>query len=335
MMKLSDREWRAFEVGQLFSEIKIALSSDSNHLKKGNTPFVGRSYNFNGYQGLYNVEKFKINEAGLITLSMVGTPVSFIQPFEFACSQNILLLKCNNNNFYAKLFIVTIINKSLKDGGYGYGHPMSLFRFKRKKVKLPISLNGLPDYNFMEQYIKEKNFNLKSQIKEKQKHEITDWRELNEVEWDNYFIESLFQIKSGKRLTKKEFRIGKTPFIGSSDHNNGVTDFVDNHNSSEDFNVLGVNYNGSVVENFYHPYTALFSDDVKRLSLKANGNKYLYLFIKNMILSQKKKYQYGYKFNGARMKKQIIKLPTKYNKPDYDFMEQYMKRKENEILDRI
>ena len=54
-----------------------------------------------------------------------------------------------------------------------------------------------------------------------------------------------------------------------------------------------------------------------------------------MILSQKKKYQYGYKFNGARMKKQIIKLPTKYNKPDYDFMEQYMKRKENEVLERI
>ena len=35
----------------------------------------------------------------------------------------------------------------------------------------------------MERYIKEKYFNLKSHIKEKQKHKISDWRELDEVEW--------------------------------------------------------------------------------------------------------------------------------------------------------
>lgn len=35
------------------------------------------------------------------------------------------------------------------------------------------------------------------------------------------------------------------------------------------------------------------------------------------------------------MKKQIISLPTKNNHPDYEFMEQYMKRKENEIFDRL
>ena len=35
-----------------------------------------------------------------------------------------------------------------------------------------------------------------------------------------------------------------------------------------DKNVLGVNYNGSVVENFYHPYECIFSEDVKRISFK-------------------------------------------------------------------
>lgn len=336
MMKLSDREWRAFEVGQLFSEIKIALSSDSNHLKKGNTPFVGRSYNFNGYQGLYNVEKFKINEAGLITLSMVGTPVSFIQPFEFACSQNILLLKCNNNNFYAKLFIVTIINKSLKDGGYGYGHPMSLFRFKRKKVKLPISLNGLPDYNFMEQYIKEKNFNLKSQIKEKQKHEITDWRELSEVEWDNFKLGDIAYVNGGKDLPKYNRRPGNTPFIGSSALNNGITDFIDIKlsNTKVAKQCIGINRNGSVGYSFYHPYYAYYSGDTRFIKTVPK-NKYANLFLSEIIKNQRGKYAYGYKMGTQRIKKQIIKLPISNNQPDYNFMEQYMKRKENEILDRI
>ena len=35
-----------------------------------------------------------------------------------------------------------------------------------------------------------------------------------------------------------------------------------------DKNVLGVNYNGSVVESFYQPYECIFSEDVKRISFK-------------------------------------------------------------------
>ncbi len=90
---------------------------------------------------------------------------------------------------------------------------------------------------------------------------------------------------------------------------------------------MGVNYNGSVVENFFHPYTCLFSDDVKRFRTKQiAGNKYIYLFLKTVILQQKAKYTYGYKFNEQRMRKQMILLPiTDEGKPDYDYMEQYAK----------
>lgn len=127
---------------------------------------------------------------------------------------------------------------------------------------------------------------------------------------------------------------GKKPFIGATDSNNGITEFVSNTNDSEDSNILGVNYNGSVVENFYHPYKAIFSDDVKRLEFKEiEGNKYLYQFVKTVILKQKSKYQYGYKFNGSRMSKQKIMLPvTAKGNPDYNFMEQYMRYKEQEKI---
>ena len=123
---------------------------------------------------------------------------------------------------------------------------------------------------------------------------------------------------------------GRKPFIGATDSNNGITEFVSNKNASEDSNVLGANYNGSVVENFYHPYKALFSDDVKRLSFKhVKGNRYLYLFIKNQILKQKEKFKYGYKFNEKRMNNQKILLPIDSgNQPDYTYMENYMKQLE-------
>jgi hypothetical protein len=91
---------------------------------------------------------------------------------------------------------------------------------------------------------------------------------LKDRAWKEFFIEDIFNINSGKRLTKAMMTKGKTPFIGASDSNNGITEWGSNTNASFDSNVLGVNYNGSVVENFYHPYNALFSDDVKRFSLK-------------------------------------------------------------------
>ena len=127
---------------------------------------------------------------------------------------------------------------------------------------------------------------------------------------------------------------GDKPFIGASDSNNGVTAFVADSNSSEDRNVLGVNYNGSVVESFYHPYTCLFSDDVKRFRLRDHeGDKYIYLFLKTAILQQKIKYTYGYKFNEQRMQNQIIMLPvTPYGSPDWQFMHNFMLAKESQLL---
>lgn len=156
-----------------------------------------------------------------------------------------------------------------------------------------------------------------------------------EISWKDFWIEDVCEVKSGVRLTKANQEAGERPFIGASDSDNGVTAFVSNRNKSLDKNVLGVNYNGSVVENFYHPYEAIFSDDVKRLKWKDRdqGNKYTYLFLKQMILSQKIKYAYGYKFNGERMKRQKIMLPVnEIGRPDYDYMKSYMQKRELEQI---
>ncbi|RZN58244.1 restriction endonuclease subunit S [Avibacterium paragallinarum] len=152
---------------------------------------------------------------------------------------------------------------------------------------------------------------------------------LKDYKWSAFKISDICEIFSGVRLTKQDMNEGETPFIGASDSNNGVTAFINNHNASVDSDVLGVNYNGSVVENFYHPYQALFSDDVKRVKIKNYQGKYAYLFLKTAILKQKKKYQYGYKFNATRMAKQKILLPVNHlNQPDWEGMEIYMQRLE-------
>ena len=49
------------------------------------------------------------------------------------------------------------------------------------------------------------------------------------------------------------------------------------------------------------------------------------LFLKTMIVQQKIKFAYGYKFNEKRMQMQKIVLPINLNgQPNWDYMETYM-----------
>lgn len=159
---------------------------------------------------------------------------------------------------------------------------------------------------------------------------------MDDIIWAEYKLEDIVEISSGVRLTKADQTVGSRPFIGSTDSNNGITGWVSDTNASLDKNVLGVNYNGSVVENFYHPYEAIFSDDVKRVRIIAEGvspSKYMYLFLKTAILQQKVKYMYSYKFNAQRMSQQILILPrASSGRPDWQFMEYYMKQVEARLL---
>lgn len=150
---------------------------------------------------------------------------------------------------------------------------------------------------------------------------------LDSRNWKEFFLEDVVSINGGKRLTKADMQFGNMPFIGASELNNGITAFTCSINESLDNNVLGVNYNGSVGFAFYHPYRAIFSDDVKRIKWKnsLHNNRYTLLFLASMIGQQKCKYAYGYKFNSQRMKRQKILLPIQPNNTiDWAFMEAYM-----------
>ncbi|WP_018142388.1 restriction endonuclease subunit S [Alloscardovia criceti] len=150
-------------------------------------------------------------------------------------------------------------------------------------------------------------------------------KKLDEKEWNERTLEDLFLVKAGKRLTNADKIDGDRPFIGATDNNNGVTGFVANENSSLDQNVLGVNYNGAPCIAFYHPYECIFTDDVKRLHLRHQPDQgTVLLFFKTIVMQQRNKYSYGYKFKEKRMLRQKLMLPvTDSGEPDYDYMEQY------------
>jgi hypothetical protein len=339
---LSNIKWAEFVFENIFSICSTNSGIDKNKLNnsQGEIPYITRTDKNNAIDFFIGVqdEKYKIDNGNVITIGL-DTQTVFYQPHSFYTGQNIQILSNSNLNYYTSLFLIPLIKIQMEKFNWG-GNGATLTRLKRSKIILPTNSNNLPDYNFMEQFMqhkeREKLIKLTTYINTRieQVKNFKQVEPLGKKKWGEFFIEDIFHINAGKRLTKADMIKGETPFIGASDSNNGITNFVSNTNSSLDSNVLGVNYNGSVVENFYHPYKAIFSDDVKRLELKeVEGNEFLYLFIKTMILKQKSKFQYAYKFNEARMLRQKLLFPIdKKGKIDYAYMENYIKKIEYEKL---
>ncbi|NLQ75433.1 restriction endonuclease subunit S [Streptococcus mutans] len=332
-------EWKEFSVGELF-DIKIGKNIDGNKVDRmnGETAYITRKENTNGLDGFVDYDSEFLNSIYPVITIGNETAEPYVQEFPFftGTKVNILLPK-----FKMDTAILKYIATSLRQhkGKYSYSFTINSTRLKKQNILLPADKNGNPDFRYMSDFVKKLELDKVQEVLEyiyiyiKLKTMLEE--KVCEISWKDFWIENICEIKSGVRLTKANQEVGERPFIGASDSDNGVTAFVSNRNKSLDKNVLGVNYNGSVVENFYHPYEAIFSDDVKRLKWKDRdqGNKYTYLFLKQMILSQKIKYAYGYKFNGERMKRQKIMLPVnEIGRPDYDYMKSYMQKRELEQI---
>ncbi len=329
MLNLNDREWKPFFLTELFPVIQRGKRLKSENHIPGEMPYVSSSALCNGVDNfISNTKKVRIfsNCISLANSGSVGS--SFYEPFSFVASDHVTHLKNEKYNKYHYLFIASIMNRLSQK--YNFNREINDNRISREKIMLPIDTEGNLDLDFMEQYIKERESQLIQKYKDfigknTQSGGVPD---LKSMKWKAFYINEIFTINAGKRLTKADMDNGDIPFIGATDSNNGITSWIATPNVSFDRNVLGVNYNGSVVENFYHAYGCVFSDDVKRLHLKNHDdNKYVLLFLKIVILQQKMKYTYGYKFNGQRMERQKILLPiNEQDLPDYNYMEQYGKQ---------
>lgn len=334
MKTLEQCQWKPFSLVDVFDIIKRGKRLKNGDHKAGFMPYASSSAVNN------SIDDFVCNDEGVrifkdcLSLANSGSVgATFYHPYAYVASDHVTSLQKIGANKYVYLFLANMVSRLGEK--YGFNREINDNRIKREVIMLPIKQDGTPDYKFMEEYMREKEKMLLAKYQAYLTLCADNQRIVGGVIcWKPFALNEVFEIKSSVRLTKSNMQDGLTPFIGASDSNNGITAFVSNMNSSLDSNVLGVNYNGSVVENFYHPYTALFSDDVKRLHLKKHkDDKYIFLFMKNVILKQKVKFQYGYKFNGERMDRQQIMLPAKQDgTPDYDYMATYMRNIEYKLL---
>lgn len=149
---------------------------------------------------------------------------------------------------------------------------------------------------------------------------------LKNSEWKFFNIEEIFKVKGSKSHTKEEIKLydtGKYPFVVTSSQNNGIEGFYDHY--TESGGVLTID-SATVGSCFYQELNFSASDHVEKLEPKFNINRSIAMFLVTIINMEQFRYGYGRKFAQMRIKKTDIKLPvTKDGKPDWEFMEYYIK----------
>lgn len=340
MDTFKEREWGEFKISDIFNLESENSISNSQNLSNGHYPLISARKMKNGVDSFIDTEK--VNNRHAITWNKQGdggAGLSFYQPTFFANKSTVFVLRPKlNMTKNQMLFIIPLLNKYHDIFNHGYG--LTRNRFDVLKIILPIDNEKNPDWDFMEDYIRNKINKIVEKYKKYSNHLISDASENEEdiisKEWEEFPIKEIFsEIQRGKRLRKEDHISGKNPYISSSSLKNGVDNYICNEENVRIFqDCLTLANSGSVGTCFYQPFKFVASDHVTKLE-NNDFNKYIYLFISTILCRLSDKYSFNREINNKRLEKEKIILPVDDSgNPDYLFMENYMKQIEAEQINK-
>ncbi|MHA3465819.1 restriction endonuclease subunit S [Yersinia enterocolitica] len=321
-MTLLTENWKEFFYEDIF-DIKKGKRLTKANMTNGLTPFIGAIDSNNGVSAY--IGQMPIHKANTITVSYNGSVAeAFYQsePFWASDDINVLYPKFELTNKIA-FFLCAIIKK--EKYRFNYGRKWHLNRMKKSTIKLPVNELGLPDWNWIESFVDSLNIPLSIDVNAAK--EDGGSLPLSFEKWKEFTYSDLFSIERGRGPRKKNLDgAGSTPFITSTDKNNGLTNFT-SMSAIHPGNVITVNRNGSVGEAFYQETPFCSTEDVHVFIPKFELDVYIAMFLITLIKKEKYRFGYGRKWGLERMRNSKIKLPVlESNTPDWNFMRIFIKR---------
>ena len=159
VIPLNEKDLGVFEIGDLFN---VFTGGDLiiSRIKKGNIPIISHSIENNGIADwtMPIKGKRKFNHQNTISLADRGNFYAFVQNADFYIGTRVkaLELKFNNSNTHILKFLCPIIN--LQKVKFSYGNNATK-NTEKIKLLIPQISNGIPDYKYMENYMKKLEFN--------------------------------------------------------------------------------------------------------------------------------------------------------------------------------
>lgn len=322
-MEINKSTWKEFKFDSIFS------ISRGNRLIKleqidWEVAYISSSKQNNGIDNYILPPNFMTIYQNALTLNnswSVG--YCFYHSYKFVASDHCTVIKIKDINIelnnYISLFLKPVI-ESMKNK-YNFAREINNERLKKEKILLPSKNNNVPDWQFMEEYIKSLAKNIKYNS------DINKWKsiKIDKNNFKEFSLSQLFTIRKPKQsLTRNEISYWEYLYISASNKNNGVV--CTSNKFIEEGNIITIDW-ATDWKAFYQEYNFISSWDPNILEpINFKLNKYIGIFIISVLNLERFKYGFGRKRSQSRLKKENILLPYDCNwNPDWNFMETYIK----------
>ena len=149
---LESDKWKPFALRTIF-DIRKGQRLTKADMCPGDVPYIGASDAANGVTARIGQEP--IHQGGTISVSYNGSVAeAFFQPLPYWATDDINVLYPKGFQLTASiaLFICTVIR--LEKYRFNYGRKWHLERMRESIIKLPVTEEGMPDFEYMDNFMK-------------------------------------------------------------------------------------------------------------------------------------------------------------------------------------
>ena len=152
MTQIDTSKWGKFRVGDLF-EITNGKKYPSSIRQAGELPLISTTANNNGISDYIEDRNYGVY-SNCITVAYSGSVGATFYHKEkvFVGETVIALLPKFKMNQYSGLFICSILSKI--NSKFSYTQKIKVLQYKNETILLPVTSEGTPDFDYMENYMK-------------------------------------------------------------------------------------------------------------------------------------------------------------------------------------
>lgn len=325
-MNLNISSWGNFKISELFPVLQNGKANQGMLSDGYDCFYVGAKKDDNGVMLHCAYDSALIQKGNCIIFICNGQgsvgyanymDVDFIGSTDIVAGYNKML------NQYNGLFIATVLCQERPK--YSFGRKWKT-HLKDTVIKLPQTIEGFPDWDFMERYIKSLNYKPLTTQNSHPQHP------LNIDNWQEFRLDDLFsEIYKAEAHVKGDLEFVEAPgtntikFISRTEMNNGCDCYLPNNGISGIENGNAITIGDTTATCFYQKDEFVCGDHI--VVCRAEWiNLYTGLFLVSLLKREKYKYNYGRAFKMDLISNTKVKLPTKSDgTPDFNYMEHYMK----------
>lgn len=337
-MKLSDREWKLCRLSKL-GKVESGRDIYAMERVEGDIPYITSGSQNNGI-GYFVSNKNDTLDKGYIALNRNGAVgLAFYHPYWSVMGNDCRKIHISkaDENLYVGLFISTAI--SMQSKSFSYSRKLGTARANKLQVILPVDDNDEPDYQFMEDYMKELMLAKRKQYQEYVEQRLAELGiddvkntkvegynlDLESREWCSFKIIDIFKLIRGSEGNMASLNEGNVPLISARNIGNGLKGFVDNPKKIIKGKCITLNNDGDGGAGlaYYQPCDMALDTHVTALTPISKMSPDSMLMISECLSKLHGFFGHGHSISNKRATNLKTMLPVNDNgEPDYEFMEE-------------